>query len=186
MSVLSSNVSISAALNGETLPNDTHGAIIYIIVVIIWYALGFGLILLNDINPQPGGNESNHYINVSQAVNDLHEHETRNDLLLELKDKERRMKLWQIYYGTEENPPAIVQKDKESIGLLVKKLHELNEERRTLQETLTEISVEQPDVLEDPDDSDAESFHSYSTIKEKKSNRTGSRRKEMDTHLNEV
>jgi hypothetical protein len=168
MSALSSNTSISSALNEETLLDETHGAIMYIIAVIIWYALGFGLILLNDAKAQPGRNESYRYVNISQTVNDLHEHETQNDLLLELKDKERRMKLWQIYYGTQENPPAIVQKDNESIDLIIKKLHELNEERRTLRQTLHAISIDQPDVLEDFDDADDESSHSYSMMHEKK------------------
>lgn len=168
MSALSSNTSFSSALNEETLLDETQGAIVYIIVVIIWYALGFGLILLNDANPQPGQNEANHYVNVSQAVNDLREHETQNDLLLELKDKERRMRLWQIYYGTQGNHPAIVQKDKESIELIMKKLQDLNEERRTLRQTLNQISLDQSDVLEDFDDTDAESLHSYSMMNEKR------------------
>ena len=67
---------------------DSNGSIIYIIGVLIWYAIGFGLILIDDINPQPGRIESHKHVSVYQAVSDLHEHDARNEILIELKDKD--------------------------------------------------------------------------------------------------
>ena len=166
MTSLPSNLTVPVNALPEVVPYDTNGAIIYILVVIVWYALGFSLILLDDLNPQAGRIESSKYVSVYQAVTDLHEHQLRNDLLMELKDKERRMKLWQIYYGTTGGPlaDAAVKKDHEAVEGITKQLEELTEQRRALRNTLNYTSVDQPDVLNSVVDSDTESLPSDSTV----------------------
>jgi hypothetical protein len=144
---------------GEISLHDFNGAMIYIVGVLIWYAIGFGLILIDDINPQPGRDESHKYVSIYQTVSDLHEQQARNDILVELKDEDRRTKLWQIYYGTNKNHPVTIQKDKEAVKLIIKQLNELNERRHLLRKTLNEINSEPDD-----DDSDNESCHSFQTI----------------------
>ena len=118
MTVLPTNISLNITHIEEISSYDTNGSIIYIIGVIVWYAFGFGLILIDDINPQPGRDASHRYVSVYQTVTDLHEQQARNDILVELKDKDRRTKLWQIYYGTQKNHPVTIQKDKEAIEFI--------------------------------------------------------------------
>jgi hypothetical protein len=161
MTVLPTNISLNITNIEETAPFDTNGAIIYIVVVLIWYAIGFGLILIDDFNPQPGHDASHKYVSVYQAVTDLHEHQARNDILVELKDKERRLKLWQFYYGTSKNHPATIQKDNEAVQLIVKQLDELHERRRSIRKTLNDISIDPTDEVFNFDDNDSESFHSH-------------------------
>jgi len=163
--MLAINITSNITHIEEITPYDLNGAIIFIAGVLIWYAIGFGLILIDDINPQPGRIASHKYVSVYQAVSDLHEQQSRNDILNELKDKDRRMKLWQIYYGTEKYHPVTIQKDKEAIELIIKQLNELNDRRRLLRNTLNEISTdEDDDKHNNDDDSDNESFHSSQMV----------------------
>jgi hypothetical protein len=123
----------------EIPSSDTHSAIIYIIGVLIWYAIGgFGLLLIGKINPRIRRIKTYEYKNIYEAVNNLHEHKRQNDILNELKDKDRRKKLWEIYYGTKPNPPITIQKDQETINSITK---QLNEHRRILQNTFDDIQT---------------------------------------------
>jgi len=159
--MLSTNISSNMTHIDEIAPYDENGAIIYIFGVLIWYAIGFGLILIDDISPQPGRIESHKHVSVYQAVSDLHEQQARNDILVELKDKNRRTRLWEIYYGTKKHHPETMQKDKEAVELIIKQLQELNERRHILRNTLNGISVDQPEDDHSIDDSDNESSYSF-------------------------
>jgi hypothetical protein len=172
MTILPTNISLNITHIEEISSYDVNGAIIYICVVLVWYAIGFGFVLIDDINPQPGRFESHKYVSVYQTVSDLHEHQARNDILVELKNKDKRMKLWQIYYGTEKNHPVMIQKDEESIALIIKQLNELNERRRTLRNTLNEISIDQDDDETNYDDSDNESVHNSQIIRNNHHNKS--------------
>ena len=117
---------------------DTHGETIYIIGVLIWYAIGFCLLITGNINPRTRRIKKHEYKNVYEAVNNLQEHKKRNDILNELKDKDRRKKLWEIYFGTKPNPPITIQKDQQTINSITK---QLNENRRLLQNTFDDIQT---------------------------------------------
>ncbi|UJR08991.1 hypothetical protein I4U23_013241 [Adineta vaga] len=138
---MSSNITST----NEIASYDTQGAIIYIIGVIIWYGTGFGLILFGDIRRQSHHIRRHQYRNVYQAVNDLNEQRVRNDILIELKDNDKRKKLWNIYYGTKTNPSITMKKDKETVHSITKQLDELTEQRRLLQNTLHDLSFDQTD-----------------------------------------
>ena len=125
--------------------DDLNGAIIYIVAVLTWYALGFGLILIDDLHSSSDRRALHMYANVYQTVSDLHEHQSRSDILVELKDKQRRLKLWQIYYGTRKAHSTAIKKDKEAVQLINKQLIELNQRRRSLQCSLHDISFDQDD-----------------------------------------
>jgi len=169
MAVLPTNVSLNISQTEEAISSyDTNGAMIYIVGVVIWYAIGFGLTLIDDINPQPGRIATHGDVTIYRTGTDLHEEQVRNDILVELKDKDRRAKLWQIYYGTHKSHPVIIQKDKETIEFIIKQLNELNCRRRLLRNTLNEISVEYPDVEHIHDDSDSESYYGSQTINRNK------------------
>ena len=128
-----------------------HHSIIsnYIIGVLVWYAIGFGLILTDNIYPRSKNRVKLHGDgNVYQAVSDLYEHKARNDILMELKDKDRRKKFWEIYYGTKPNHPITLVKDKVTIDSIAKQLQELNEQQRVLQNILGDINPDQFDADE--------------------------------------
>ncbi|CAF1491799.1 unnamed protein product [Adineta ricciae] len=167
MAVVPTNTSLNVTHVEHASSFDTNGSIIYIIGVMIWYAFGFGLILIDDINPQPSRIESRRHISFYQTVTDLHEQQDRNDILVELKDKERRAKLWQIYYGVNANHPTTIAKDNEAVELIIKQLNDLNERRRLLRDTLTEISLDHPDEDFKVDDSDSESFYGMTMTQKK-------------------
>ncbi|UJR37218.1 hypothetical protein I4U23_029927 [Adineta vaga] len=169
MTISPANIALNTTHTEHISPYDINGSIIYIIVVVIWYAIGFGLILIDDINPQPGRVESRKYVSVYQTVNDLHEQQARNDILIELKDQNRRTKLWQIYYGTQKSHPATIQKDEEAIELIAKQLNDLKEQRRLLRNAFNEGSLDRPDDDYNYANSDSSSHHSVSTIRKSKS-----------------
>jgi hypothetical protein len=135
----------NVTLTNEIPICDTQGAIIYIFCVSVWYAIGFGLILINDIGPQTDHHKKQKYMNVYQAIHDLHEQKARNDILVELKDKDKRKKLWDIYRGNTNTDLLIIKKEDKTINSISKQLNELNEQRHLLQMALYGMSFDQPD-----------------------------------------
>lgn len=129
----------------EISSEHLNGAIIYIVVVLIWYALGFGLILIDDLCSPADRRWSHMYANVYQTVSDLHEQQARNDILVELKDQQRRLKLWQIYYGTQKTHSTTIQKDNEAVQFINKQLDELHQRRQSLRRSLYNVSLDQDD-----------------------------------------
>ena len=117
-------------MNGTS--TDSHGAVIYIIGVLSWYAIGIVLILINTICSKRGSRQTSSL----NFVTDLHEQQTRNDLLIELKDQDRRKKLWEIYYGTNGNPAKSMEKEKETLVSITK-------QSRAIQNRLEDIHYHQ-------------------------------------------
>lgn len=113
----------------ETSSYDSHGASIYIIGVLTWYAIGFVLILINTICSK---RDSRRLSNMN-LVTDLHEHQRRNDLLIELKDEDRRKKFWEIYYGTNGSPAKSIEKEKETLVSLMKQTRSIQNHLEDLQ-----------------------------------------------------
>ena len=126
--------------NNDVSSYDTEGAITYIIGVLVWYAIGFGFILIDYIGPRTDRiKKQMRFSNVHQAVHDLHEQKLRNEILIELKDKDRRKKLWDIYFGTNVNHPKMFEKlDRETVESIIK---QLDEQRRLLENTLDDINL---------------------------------------------
>ena len=141
MTTLSTNLTDTGNIPSE----DVNGPIIYIFGVLIWYALGFGLILIDDLYSSSDRRATHIYGNVHQTMSDLHEQQARNDLLVELKDENRRTKLWEIYYGTQKHNLETIQKDQASVELINKQLDELKSQRRVLRHSLHDISFDQDD-----------------------------------------
>lgn len=125
---------------------DVNGPIIYIIGVLIWYAIGFGLILIDDLYSSSDHRATHTYGNVHQTMSDLNEQQARNDLLVELKDENRRLKLWDVYYGTEKLHPKAIQKDQAAVELINKQLNELKNRSRVLRHSLHDLSFDQDDT----------------------------------------
>ncbi|CAF1233644.1 unnamed protein product [Adineta ricciae] len=131
----------STSIN-EISSNETQGAIAYIVVVIVWYGIGFGIILLDNIRQRTHQTQQHRYKNVYQAVNDLYEQTARKDILIQLKDNDKRQKIWNIYYSTEKSCQSTVEKDKEAGHSITK---QLTEQHRLLRNTLNDLSLDPVD-----------------------------------------
>ena len=131
----------STSIN-EIPSNETQGAITYIVVVIVWYGMGFGIILLDNIRQRTHHTQQHCYTNVYQAVNDLNEQKARKEILTQLKDNDKRQKLWNIYYGTEKSCQSTVEKDKEIVHSITK---QLTEQCRLFQNISNDLSLDQTD-----------------------------------------
>ncbi|CAF1241988.1 unnamed protein product [Rotaria sp. Silwood1] len=99
------NLPTNVTLTNELSTYDKHGAMIYILGVLIWYAIGFYLILMNNIVRRKDHLKKYNY----QSTNDLYEQKIRNDILIELKDEDKRKKLWEIYFNTKQIVSSTVE-----------------------------------------------------------------------------
>lgn len=147
MTILPTNLTDAGNISSE----DVNGPIIYIIGVLTWYAIGVGLILIDDLYSSSDRRATHIYGNVHQTMSDLNEQQARNDLLVELKDENRRTRLWEIYYGTEKHNPEAIQKDQAAVELINKQLGELKNRSRVLRHSLHNISFDQDDSEQSDD-----------------------------------
>ncbi|CAF1231712.1 unnamed protein product [Rotaria sp. Silwood1] len=103
------NLPTNVTLTNELSTDDKHGAMIYILGVLIWYAIGFCLILMNNIVRRKDHLKNYNHSNIYQSTNDLYEQKIRNDILIELKDEDKRKKLWEIYFNTKQIVSSTVE-----------------------------------------------------------------------------
>jgi len=71
----------------------------------------------------------------------------RNDILLELKDVERRKTLWKIYFGNEasvKRPALFHHTDKMAVRNIIKQLNDLKEQKDYLHNALVELNFQTP------------------------------------------
>ena len=120
----------STSIN-EISSNETQGAIIYIVIVILWYGIGFSIILFDNIRQHTHHTQPHRYTNEQKA---------RKDILIQLKDNDKRQKIWNIYYGTEKHCQSIVGKDTETVHLITT---QLAEQRYLLENTLNSLSSDE-------------------------------------------
>ncbi|CAF3236931.1 unnamed protein product [Rotaria sp. Silwood2] len=82
---------------------DTSGAIIFIVVVVIWYSLSIVLLLrINTITSSVVIEHSSNH-STKEFNRSFREKRDRKLILEELADKENRDKLWDIYFGTSDD-----------------------------------------------------------------------------------
>jgi hypothetical protein len=119
---------------------DDKGAAMYIAVILIWYSTGLAFMLFLQMRPR---SVQNHFlldktkstVNMTSRRNpfaDYHHIEADNakkQILNELKDPERRQRLWKIYYSSkeEQNEPhpqyyQTITTDNAAIGRINRKL----------------------------------------------------------------
>ena len=109
----------STVITSTTIPSeivndyDHQGAAIYIAVILIWYSTGLALMLFLQVRPRTFESQflfDSSTINklVSSTTNpfanyhNIQADNTKNHILNELKDPERRQRLWKIYYSSKE------------------------------------------------------------------------------------
>ena len=66
------NLSVNSILSSTIPWYDTQGTILCIINVVMWYAPGFGRILIDNIDLQSNRVKNHKCTNIYQAVDDLH------------------------------------------------------------------------------------------------------------------
>lgn len=81
---------------------DEKGAAMYIAVILIWYSMGLALILFFQIRqrtfPNPSFIESSETQRLKNPFGNYDQ--MQKQILNELKDPERRQRLWKIYYSS--------------------------------------------------------------------------------------
>ena len=138
MTLNSTNTTITSGIVNDY---DYIGAAVYIAVILIWYSTGLALMLFLQVRPRTfqsqflfdskttdkstlsATNPFANYHNI-QADN------TAKQILNELKDPERRQRLWKIYYSSKEEqnkPPhpqyyQTITTDNQTIGRINRKL----------------------------------------------------------------
>jgi hypothetical protein len=114
-------------LSNTTITNDTtttdptqiydhQGAAMYIAVILIWYSTGLAMMLFLQVRPR-SFQQQFHFDRSGQVKKQRRQSSTANpfskyrnvqadnntkQILTELKDPERRQRLWKIYYATTE------------------------------------------------------------------------------------
>lgn len=93
---------------------DHQGAAIYIAVILVWYSTGLAMMLFLQVRPRtlqqqflldPANSSRRDHIKKAAAnpfrnYRDIQADHATKQILNELKDPERRQRLWRIYYGS--------------------------------------------------------------------------------------
>lgn len=137
---LASNFTNETTTSEPAAPYDDKGAAMYIAVILIWYSTGLALMLFLQMRPRTYQNPfafdspKMHSIATSRRnpMADYHHVQADNrakQILNELKDPERRQRLWKIYYASkeQENEPhpqyyQTITADSAAIGRINRKL----------------------------------------------------------------
>lgn len=123
---------------------DYEGAAIYVAVILIWYSTGLALMLFLQVNTQ---SSQSHFLVDSHMRNEYKSHSSnpfsnyhnveadsiKKHILNELRDPERRQRLWKIYYASreKENEPhpryyQTITADSATIGRINRKLADIH------------------------------------------------------------
>lgn len=137
----------------ETIVNgyDYEGAAIYVAVILIWYSTGLGLMLFLQVRPhkfdnqflldyQPRVKSKSSSMSAYGNYHNVEADHIKRHILNELKDPDRRQRLWKIYYSSKEkqNEPnpryyETITADSATIGRINRKLadiHRIDEQNR--------------------------------------------------------
>ncbi|CAF1237406.1 unnamed protein product [Rotaria sordida] len=104
------NLPINVTTTNKFSTYDTQGAMIYILGIFIWYTIGFSLILINNIIRRKDHFKEYIHSNIYQSIHNLHKQQIQNNILIEFKDKDKRKKLWEIYYDTKKQKKIKINK----------------------------------------------------------------------------
>ncbi|CAF0997896.1 unnamed protein product [Adineta steineri] len=122
----------------ETVNNDCIGAIIFIIVVLLWYSSSIVFLLGMQIGTSRETLDNSTKGPTKNFVRSLRDQSNNTEILKELVDKQKRDKLWDIYLGTKENvADRIAHAETVRIRNIEKQLSLRNEDSRdSFQRTL--------------------------------------------------
>ncbi|CAF1234386.1 unnamed protein product [Rotaria sordida] len=137
--------STNATITNETInAYDYEGAAIYVAVILIWYSTGLALMLFLQVRPRTFQSQflldyQTNDVSKSFSTNpfgnyhNVEAHSVKKHILNELKDPERRQRLWKIYYSSKEkqNEPhpryyKTITADSVTIGRINRKLADIH------------------------------------------------------------
>ncbi|CAF1374892.1 unnamed protein product [Rotaria sp. Silwood1] len=142
---LNSTIITSTTITSETINTyDYEGAAIYVAVILIWYSTGLALMLFLQVRPrtfqsqflldyQTNDKSISFSANPFGNYHNIEADTAKKRILNELKDPERRQRLWKIYYSSEEkqNEPhpryyETITADNVTIGRINRKLADIH------------------------------------------------------------
>lgn len=118
---------------------DHTGAMVYIIIVLLWYSIGIIFMLGMQMRARSETIEASARHRTKLLIRNLRDHTNTKEILEELVDKHKRARLWDIYLGTKTNPDdAPTRAESVRIRHIEKQLAEINRNRRLTNDTLFE------------------------------------------------
>jgi hypothetical protein len=130
--------------NDPTDVYDYEGAALYIAVILIWYSTGLALMLFLQVRPRTYQSQflfdnkttdksTSSRTNPFANYHNIQADDTTKQILNELKDPERRQRLWKIYYSLTEKPTEphpryyqTITADTVTIGRINRKLADIH------------------------------------------------------------
>ncbi|CAF3210165.1 unnamed protein product [Rotaria socialis] len=138
--ILTSTITRNATVNGY----DYEGAAIYVAVILVWYSTGLALMLFLQVRPrtydsqflldyQPSDKSKSCSLHAFGNYHNVEADHIKKHILNELKDPDRRQRLWKIYYSSKEkqNEPhpryyKTITADSATIGRINRKLADIH------------------------------------------------------------
>ncbi|CAF1290873.1 unnamed protein product [Adineta steineri] len=116
---------------------DNSGAMMYIIVVLLWYSIGIIFMLGMQMRARSEAIEESARRRTKLLIRNLRDHTTTKEILEELVDKQKRARLWDIYLGTTTNPKDKLNRaETVRIRNIEKQLATMNRNRRLTNDTV--------------------------------------------------
>ncbi|CAF2989951.1 unnamed protein product [Rotaria socialis] len=116
---------------------DNTGAMIYIIIVLLWYSIGIIFMLGMQMKARSEIIEEAARRRTKKLIRNLRDHTNTKEILEELADKQKRARLWEIYLGTkDERKSKLTDAETVRIRHIEKQLATLKRNRRLTNEAL--------------------------------------------------
>ncbi|CAF2523291.1 unnamed protein product [Rotaria sp. Silwood2] len=122
----------------ETAENnyDDTGAMIYIIIVLLWYSVGIIFMLGMQMKARSEIIEESARRRTKLLIRNLRDHTNTKEILEELVDKQKRARLWEIYLGTKDHTRDKLSAETARIRNIEKRLASIKGDHRLTNETL--------------------------------------------------
>ncbi|CAF1035348.1 unnamed protein product [Rotaria magnacalcarata] len=116
---------------------DNTGAMIYIIIVLLWYSIGIIFMLGMQMKARSEIIEEAARRRTKRLIRNLRDQTNTKEILEELADKQKRARLWEIYLGTkDERKTKLTEAETVRIRHIEKQLATLKRDRRLTNEAL--------------------------------------------------
>lgn len=165
LSILNSNITqenqtlsnlTATVSNGTVTEYDHQGAALYIAVILVWYSTGLAMMLFLQVRPRTlqqqfllDTSDSSRKVrhpsltkNPFTNYRNIQADNTQKQILNELKDPERRKRLWKIYYASQEKHDEpypqyyqTITSDSATIDRIKRKLADIHRMDSTLDES---------------------------------------------------
>ncbi|CAF3591842.1 unnamed protein product [Rotaria sp. Silwood1] len=134
-STLKNNITTTVATSVTNY--ETNGAIMYIIIVLLWYSVGIVFMLGMQMSNRSEETEGSVKRRTRSFIRNINDHNTKKEILEELVDKQNRDRLWDIYLGTTLNTKdCLTRAETVRIRHIKKKLATIKRSHHLIYDTL--------------------------------------------------